>query len=140
MKLKLIYILLIFICSAQAHGLVVVVNEDCQIDSLTKRQVIDIYMGRFNTFPDGQKATPIDYPPQSAIKSQFYMRLVQQNERKVSTYWARLLFSGNATPPTTIASVKDIINNVRANKDMIAYIPESEVTEGVKVVFKVAEN
>ncbi len=140
MKLKQLYIMLFFICSTQVHGLVIVVNENNQINSLTKRQVIDIYMGRFNTFPDGQKATPIDFPAQSAIKSQFYMQLVQQNERKVSTYWARLLFSGNATPPTTIESVKDIINTVRANEDMIAYIPESEVTEGVKVVFKVASN
>lgn len=124
----------------QTHALVVVVSEGCSINSLTKRQVVDIYMGRFNTFPNGGSVSPIDLPPQSLLKNQFYMKLLQQSEKKVNSYWARLLFSGSAKPPQIINSVEDIIARLRENNEMIAYIPESEVKEGVKVVFKFAKN
>jgi len=140
MKFKLFYILFILFYSIQSNALVVIVNKNSNINSLTKRQVVDIYMGRFNTFPNGENVTPVDLPPQSVLKSQFYMQLVQQNEKKINSYWARLLFSGSAKPPKIIESVDDIISQILKNNEMMAYIPESEVKQGVKVVFKFVQN
>ena len=140
MKFKLFYILFILLYSIQSNALVVIVNKNCNINSLTKRQVVDIYMGRFNTFPNGENVTPVDLPSQSVLKSQFYMQLVQQNEKKINSYWARLLFSGSAKPPKIIESVDDIISQILKNNEMMAYIPESEVKQGVKVVFKFVQN
>ena len=140
MKFKLFCILVIWLFTMQAHALVVVVSKHSNVNNLTKRQVVDIFMGRFNTFPNGENASPVDLPPQSALKSQFYMQLLQQSEKKVNSYWARLLFSGSAKPPTTIESVDDVIAQILKNNEIIAYIPESEVKQGLKVVFKFVQN
>ena len=126
--------------SAQNSELVVVVNKDNTIDSLSKREVIDIYMGRYVTFPDGTTALPLDLPAKSPIKNDFYLKLVNQDERKINAYWARLLFAGRAKPPEALSSVDEVIVKLRKSEFSIAYIPANELTADLKVVYRLNEN
>jgi len=123
-----------------ATAFVVVVNKNNPIESLSKREVIDIYMGRFLTFPDGEHVQPLDLPSQSSLKNDFYVSLVNQDERKIKAYWARLLFSGRAKPPETLDSIAAILAKVEKINQAIAYIPATAVTDNVKVVYRLDEN
>lgn len=115
--------------------LVVVVNKDSKVNSLTKSQVIDIYMGRYRTFPNGEPVKPLDYAPKSDYKMDFYKKLVNRNEAKIDAYWARLLFSGRATPPKSISNLDNMLETLRTSINVLGYIPASEVDNTVKVVF-----
>lgn len=126
--------------SALSTEFVVVVNKDNKIKTLSKREVIDIYMGRYLTFPDGANAQPLDLPAQSSLKNDFYLKLVNQDERKINAYWARLLFSGRAKPPEAASSVHDALQTLQKSEFSIAYIPETELTDAVKVVYRLNEN
>jgi ABC-type phosphate transport system substrate-binding protein len=119
---------------------VVVVNKNNSIESLSKREVIDIYMGRYLTFPDGEAAKPVDLPAQSKMKNDFYLQLVNQNEQKINAYWARLLFSGRAKPPETTKSIEDAINKLQQSQYSIGYLPADQLTDQVKVVYRFNEN
>ncbi|NCP63559.1 MAG: hypothetical protein GW763_15100 [Paraglaciecola sp.] len=125
---------------SMATAFVVVVNKNNPIESLSKREVIDIYMGRFLTFPDGEHVQPLDLPSQSSLKNDFYVSLVNQDERKIKAYWARLLFSGRAKPPETLDSIAAILAKVEKINQAIAYIPATAVTDNVKVVYRLDEN
>ncbi|WP_278382402.1 hypothetical protein [Pseudoalteromonas distincta] len=120
---------------AKSTEFVVVVNKSNAINALSKREIIDIYMGRYLTFPDGETSKPLDLPAQSTLKNDFYLQLVNKNEQKINAYWARLLFSGRAKPPTPSTSVEDAINKIAASQFAIGYIPVSQVTDAVKVVY-----
>ncbi|KAA1161454.1 hypothetical protein [Pseudoalteromonas distincta] len=120
---------------AKSTEFVVVVNKSNAINALSKREIIDIYMGRYLTFPDGETSKPLDLPAQSTLKNDFYLQLVNKNEQKINAYWARLLFSGRAKPPTPSTSVEDAINKIIASQFAIGYIPVSQVTDAVKVVY-----
>ena len=120
---------------AKSTEFVVVVNKSNAINALSKREIIDIYMGRYLTFPDGETSKPLDLPAQSTLKNDFYLQLVNKNEQKINAYWARLLFSGRAKPPTPSTSVEDAINKIAASQFAIGYIPLSQVTDAVKVVY-----
>ena len=120
---------------AKSTEFVVVVNKSNAINALSKREIIDIYMGRYLTFPDGETSKPLDLPAQSTLKNDFYLKLVNKNEQKINAYWARLLFSGRAKPPTPSTSVEDAINKIAASQFAIGYIPLSQVTDEVKVVY-----
>jgi hypothetical protein len=133
------FLLLISLCS-NAQDLVVVVNKSNNINELSKREVIDIYMGRYVTFPDGESAKPFDLPAESQLKNDFYLKLVNQNERKINSYWARVLFSGRAKPPESVESITEVLSHLKNTQSAIAYIPESEVTSIVKVVYRLNEN
>ena len=126
--------------STWANDIVVVVNKDNDTASLTKRQLIDIYMGRYQTFPNGQKANPVDMPAQSQLKHAFYMQLVNQSESKISAYWAKLLFSGRAKPPEVAEDVQEVLQKLQDSSDAMAYIPASELTDEIKVVYRLNEN
>jgi hypothetical protein len=132
--------MLIFSVSASTAEFVVVVNKSNSINALSKREVIDIYMGRYLTFPDGEMSQPLDLPAQSTLKNDFYQQLVNKSEQKINAYWARLLFSGRAKPPSQATSVEDALNKVEASKFAIGYIPKSQVTDTVKVVYQFDEN
>lgn len=119
---------------------VVVVNKQNGIDSLSKREVIDIYMGRYLTFPDGEIAQPLDLPAQSTLKNDFYMKLVNKNEQKINAYWARLLFSGRAKPPIAVTSVEDALSKLQTSEYSIGYIPQDQLTDAVKVVYRFNDN
>ena len=138
--------MLLFLCIVNvslhvaATDLVVVVNKHNKINTLSKRQVIDIYMGRYGTFPDGETVQPLDLPAQSQLKNDFYLKLVNQDESKINAYWARLLFSGRAKPPETVKSVEEILRKLQKSELSIAYIPETELTDNIKVVYRLNEN
>lgn len=132
--------LLLFSLFSHSQDIVVVVSKANSINELSKREVIDIYMGRYITFPDGKNAKPLDLASQSQLKNDFYLRLVDQNERKINAYWARVLFSGRAKPPESVESIEEVFSYLKKSESAIAYIPETEVTDTVKVVYRLNEN
>ncbi|MBH0012449.1 hypothetical protein I6F66_10115 [Pseudoalteromonas sp. NZS100_1] len=132
--------LLLVSVNAKPTEFVVVVNKNNTINALSKREVIDIYMGRYLTFPDGETSKPLDLPAQSTLKNDFYLQLVNKNEQKINAYWARLLFSGRAKPPSPSTSVEDALNKIAASQFAIGYIPQSQVTDAVKVVYTFDKN
>ncbi|MBT0588155.1 hypothetical protein KIU71_17345 [Alteromonas sp. SM 2104] len=119
-----------------ANDVVVVVNKANRLASLNKKQVIDIYMGRYLSFPDGKPAEPIDFPSNTAEKASFYLKLVNKEERKIKSYWSRLLFSGRARPPLEAESMQDVVALVEQKQDAIAYLPRNGVTSEMKIVYE----
>lgn len=115
-------------------SLVLVVKAASPIQNLSKKEVIDIYMGRFKTFPDGQPVSPIDFPSGSNEKKSFYLQLVGKDERKIKAYWSRLLFSGRATPPIQADSKQQVLESL--DDQTLAYIPANDVTQEMKIVYK----
>jgi len=113
--------------------LVVVVHQDNLIEELERRDVIDIYMGRFQTFPNGKPVDPIDFPNMSEERRLFYKKLVGKSEKKINAYWSRLLFSGRAKPPRQAQSTLDVIETIKP--ESIAYVHPNDVTEDMKIVF-----
>jgi ABC-type phosphate transport system substrate-binding protein len=119
--------------AARADDLVVIVNAGSHVHSLTRDQVIDIFMGRFRQLPSGATALPIDVDD-PAERQTFYERLVHKNLAEIGSYWARLVFSGQATPPFRAPSSRAALQLVATNPDAIAYCYRSAINGRVKVV------
>lgn len=114
--------------------IVVVANKDNQIEMLTKKQVIDIYMGRTSTFPNGEVVLPIDQETDSAVRKLFYLYLVDKTVSEINAYWARLLFSGRATPPRPAENSSSVINIIKKNKSAIGYVNLEDLSDDVRVL------
>jgi ABC-type phosphate transport system substrate-binding protein len=124
-----------FICShAAAADLVVVVNPGSGIDTLTKNDVINIFMGRYRTLPSGERAMPVDLalPPEG--KAQFYSTLVSKDLSQIDSYWARLKFSGQGPPPQQAFGSEEMINIISNKNGAIGYLEKKNVDKRVKVV------
>ncbi|SKA58934.1 hypothetical protein [Enterovibrio nigricans] len=134
--LALLTYLTLFWASTSQAGLVVVVHQDNPIESLSSRQIMDLYMGRYTAYPNGATADTTDLPDNSPLREDFYNRLVGKSVAQINAYWARLLFTGKAEPPQAKPSEQDVVNYVRENRSAIAYIKESNLADGLKVVFR----
>ncbi len=133
---------IVFLCfgslsSAYANEKVVVVTStNNQVDELKKRELIDLYMGKYSAFSNGKAATPIDIVEDEKLKEQFYKELVGLPLARVNAYWSRLKFSGRAKPPSTESSIADIQRRLVGDESALAYVYESKVTNDMKVVYR----
>ncbi|MBB5204678.1 hypothetical protein HNQ51_001992 [Inhella inkyongensis] len=121
----------LFATQASAQ-VVVIVNPKSEV-KLTAEQVASLYMGRSTSLPGGI-SQPVDLPEANAAREQFYSKAAGKTGAQVKATWARLAFSGKATPPKELATAADIKKFVAANVDAIGYIDKSAVDSSVKVV------
>ncbi|MBK5968433.1 hypothetical protein CCR91_06515 [Thiorhodovibrio winogradskyi] len=113
-----------------------VVNSENPVTELTRDQVVDIYMGRRTRFPDGRPALPIDLGPDSPLRAAYYQELVGKTVAQVNAYWARLLFTGRATPPRVLPDIEAVLDVVNANQDALAYLDSQSLDDQVKIVYR----
>jgi ABC-type phosphate transport system substrate-binding protein len=131
----------LLLCSqmASAGTLVVIVNPASKVERLTRYQVLDIFLGRYRSLPTGIPAMPIDLKGTSAERQTFYRVLARKDLAEISSYWARLVFSGQASPPYQVADVHAALELVASNPSAIAYVDSSVVDRRVKVVLELTE-
>jgi ABC-type phosphate transport system substrate-binding protein len=120
---------------AWGQDILVVVNADNPLAQLTKQQVTDLYMGRVHYFPSGNAVMKIDAPGDSILRGNFYKQLVGLSLPDVNAYWARLMFSGRATPPMQVSNSKDIALLVAQNPSALGYIQKGDENEKTKTIF-----
>ena len=129
----LIFTLFLHPVSAVAD-IVVIAHPDSTLQQLSRKEIIDLYMGRVRHLPSGEKASTLDLPMDSEHRKQFYKDLTGKTIPQINAYWARLIFTGRATPPQSVDSTKEVIDTVMNNSSTIGYIDKSELVETVKVI------
>ncbi len=121
----------------QAGEIAVIVNSENNVSTLSKRELIDLYMGKTHAFPNGLKTITLDQNTDSKVRQKFYHSLVNKSVAQVNAYWARLLFTGRATPPRIANRSEEIRRLVQENPNAIGYIDSDFLDSSVKEVFRV---
>ncbi len=122
--------------SAQTPPLVVIVNPAMSVQHLTRREALDIFLGRYRSFPSGASALPIDLDGGSAERRQFYWLLAHKDSADMGSYWARLTFSGKISPPFAVTTARMAVDIVATNPNAIAYVDRSALDGRVRVVLE----
>ncbi|WP_395008909.1 hypothetical protein [Undibacterium sp.] len=140
--LKLILILLLLLASAgyssalkASNDFVVIANLQAGIDKMSKDEVINVYMGRNRKLASGINAQPLDIETPLGEKANFYNVMVNKELSEISSYWARLLFSGQGSPPRQVSTAEQALDLVSNSKGAIAYIDRKKIDKRVKIVF-----
>ncbi|WP_110597921.1 hypothetical protein [Salinicola lusitanus] len=114
----------------------VVGNAGSGIDRLTQSDVVNIFMGRYRKLPTGNVALPVD---STTLKARFYRALVNKDLAEINSYWARLVFSGEASPPQQIATIDDVHQLVTQNMNALSYVDGGQVPDDMHVVLMLSE-
>ena len=120
----------------RAQTLVVIVNPSIGVQHLTRREALDIFLGRYRTFPSGASALPLDLDINSAERKQFYLLLAHKDSTDMSSYWARLTFSGKISPPFAVGNPGMAVDIVATNPNAIAYVDRALVDNRVRVALE----
>jgi hypothetical protein len=121
--------------SAGAADFVVIVNPNSGVEKMSKDDVVNIYMGRYRKLASGVTALPIDQAKPQSEKAKFYSAMVGKELVEINSYWARLMFSGQGSPPRQVNSTEEALDIVANNKGAIAYVDRKKVDKRVKVVY-----
>jgi ABC-type phosphate transport system substrate-binding protein len=128
MKKLLIIVFLIFFSNHLRADIAVIGHINSGLTSMTKKQVKDVFMGRTQYLPSGNFALPID---ELSLRAHFYYALTHRPIEQVNAYWARIMFSGQASPPMKLPNAEAIIKVVSENKGAIGYIDQKEVDKNI---------
>lgn len=130
-QLLLAIIASLLLGSLCAADIVVVVNPDSGVKSLSQDDAINIFMGRYKQLPSGITALPVDL---QQARAAFYQKLVGKTLAEINSYWARLVFSGQGSPPRQLTSAEEVIDAVSNNRGAIGYLDRQYVDDRVRVV------
>ncbi|MCK5831595.1 MAG: hypothetical protein KAH20_14975 [Methylococcales bacterium] len=125
---SLILILLLFSSFRLQADIAVIGNLKNELSSMTKKEVKNIFMGRTRLLPNGSFALPLDHPE---LRASFYQSLTNRSIELINAYWARVMFSGQASPPLKLPNSQAIINVVKENKGALGYINTNDIDENV---------
>ena len=95
---------------------------------MTRKEVKDVFMGRTRLLPNGSFALPVD---QHGLRSDFYQALTNRPIEQINAYWARIMFSGQASPPMKLPDSQAVVNVVTENKGAIGYVDQKQVDEAL---------
>ena len=121
LKQALILLALLLPVPGQAD-IVVIVNATNPIRNISSQEVAELYLGRSHTFSSGEFALAFDHPRDSALREQFFRKVANMSISQVNTYWSRLLFAGQETPPRSLAAEQAVLDVVRRNPGAIGYV------------------
>ncbi len=128
-------LLLFLACSytsiAMANDIAIVTHVENTNERITKAEAVNIFMGRFRQYPNGQRAKPYD---NNSSKNTFYKKLINKSPAEVKAYWARLIFSGRTLPPKSLKDSTTVIEKIQSDKQAISYIPLNQANESVKIL------
>lgn len=123
--------------AAASHAeVVVIVNPKNPAASLTAEQVAAIYLGNAISFPDGGSVALADQPEAAGVRSEFYQKATGRSVAQVKATWARITFTGKATPPKELKSDAEVKAFVASDPKAIGYVDSSAVDGSVKAVLK----
>lgn len=130
---RILALLLLMMASTVRAEVAVIVHANNKVEALTHRQVQDIFLGRARVFPNGEAALPIDQA--SALRAEFYQLLTERPIEQINAYWARLMFTGQSSPPMQVRDDNEMLREVRDNTSAIGYVDKTRVDATVRVLF-----
>lgn len=113
-------------------AIAIIANHDGDYATLTRRQVVDIYMGKLTVLNNGTFPQPVDYQGNPEIRERFYRLMTGKNLAQINAYWARMSFTGQANPTRLLPDQKAMLRAVGKNQDALGFVDKDEVTPSVK--------
>lgn len=128
MTLLLLFIPSLMFAQNERAQWLVVVSAQSNVEQLSQKQVMGLFLGRAKFLPDGDRVKALDHPLDSENRAEFYQALTGKNISDIDAYWARLKYSGRANPPVPVESSEQIIQLLSRESGIIAYLPVSYST------------
>ena len=132
--LTLIGLALCLAVNVTAADVVVVVSAKNPVTTLSKNQVVAIFLGKTSHFPDGSPATPVDQSEGSRARDAFYLKFSGKSPAQIKAHWSKIIFTGRGQPPYEVSNSVEVKKHVIENPTAIGYIEHNLVDGSVKVL------
>jgi hypothetical protein len=136
MKNLIFGLCLLLIPLSLSAEIVVIGNLNSPVNNLSKREVQDIFLGRTRALPNGNFVLPLDLVE---LRSNFYLLLTNRPIEQIDAYWARIMFSGQNTPPINLPDEQAMLKTIAENTGAIGYMDKRKINEKLVRVLLILE-
>ena len=112
---------------------VLVVAKDSPIESLSRHEIDDIFMGSATRLPRVGKVTPLDRAEDS-LRAEFYQDYMGKNLPQVKAHWAKFIFTGRGYPPKAVTSLDELKQALQKDPNAIGYVTPETVDGSMRVL------
>ncbi len=111
---------------------VVIANEDVSADTIAKRELQKIFLGRSTQF-GGQKLIVVTLGNGSSHEA-FTEDYLQMTPQQFTNHWRKIVFSGTGKEPRAFDSEAELVAFVARTPGAIGYVSSGESHSGVKTL------
>ena len=111
-------ILLLSVSVAKAE-VALVVSVDSKLTTYDEHAISSLYLAKIKTLPEVGRIVPMDLPEDNPTKKAFYLGLMKKSPDQIRSYWSRLIFTGQSSPPEVMADDQEM---ARARSFLTPYI------------------
>jgi ABC-type phosphate transport system substrate-binding protein len=119
---------------AARADLVVVVSANNPLKSLSRAELSDIYLGRMQRLPSGERIVPIDQKDGAPAYEEFYGTYLGRSLAQITAHWSKLIFTGRGQPPRAAPDGGAAADIVAQNPQAIAYLERALVDARLRIV------
>ena len=113
---------------------VVVVSSQNPVQTLSRAELTDIYLGRLNRLPNGTPVVPIDLREGTPTHGEFYRDYLGKTPAQIKAHWSKLIFTGRGQPPRSVSSDGAAADIVAEGPHAIGYLDAGFVDDRLRVV------
>ncbi len=116
---------------------VVIVHSSNPTLSLSENEVSDFLLKksrRWDLDDNRLHVMAINLGRKNSVRKAFAQAIHGRKPEHIERYWARLIFSGEDTPPPTASSEDQVLQYVRDNPGSIGYVSAVTSLDGVKEI------
>jgi ABC-type phosphate transport system substrate-binding protein len=129
-----VLLLFMFITGLHAENMVFIANSGNPITKVDKAVLKKIYLKK-RRFWKETKLNPLNLPPHTPLREAMEKQILGMSASALDAYWMKEHYRGHR-PPYRVESVKSMLLFVKKVKGAIGYIPQSKLTSGVKVIYR----
>ncbi len=112
----------------------IVVSSQSEIKSYDEQALSNLYLAKAKTMPNAGRTIPLDLNDTNPAKQAFHEAVTKKSLGQLRSYWSRMVFTGEASPPDIMASDQEMAEFVSRNPDTVGYVDISVVNEKLRVL------
>lgn len=113
---------------------IAVITHPDNTNTLDEDQVRNIFLGKTKVFPNGQRVNVFSLKKGHKSRDEFNRSLLHKSESNLNAYWARMIFSSRAKPPTEVGDEQSLIHTVANDQSSIGYIDADLANNQITVI------
>jgi hypothetical protein len=125
----------IWILSGTIHAgdVSIIANTDVPQTILTKKEIMEIYLGKRVKWPDHSKIT-FALSADMLLHKSFLETYVDRTINQFQAHWINLLFTGQGVPPKPLESDQKVVDFVSRTSGAIGYISGYSGSANIKII------
>jgi hypothetical protein len=122
---------------ADVEEIAVIVNKSNTVPPMNRSQLGTIFKARSIQFPGGGRASPVNLPPENAVRQEFDWVVLGLKPDEVERFWLDSKIRSGVGSPRKLSPPAAVIHYVGSEETAIGYVPASDVDGSVRVVARV---